>query len=108
MNKFIKQNHARHPRPKKDFIFRLKYTLGSAYLSGFFCVYHIEVPGSNPKNTNFNFYCQILYYICHCIEKRTKTNKKAGFGPYFKKCTPPLLLLAQHQHTAKYERSFIR
>ena len=34
-------------------------------------------PGSNPKHTinAFSIYCQ-LCYICHCIEKRTKTNNK--------------------------------
>ena len=39
------------------------------------------VLGLNPKHTihAFSIYSQILYYICHCIEKRMKVNKK-GLG----------------------------
>ena len=32
----------------------------------------------------FSVYSQILFHICHCVEKRTpKTKKEAGFGLYF-------------------------
>ena len=50
-------------------------------LSGFVCTNRPEVPGSNPKHTTF--YGQILYSICHCIEKKAENKQKiAGFGPY--------------------------
>ena len=36
-----------------------------------------------PNTLSTFFY--LLYYICNCIDKRTKINKKeTGFGPYFK------------------------
>ena len=37
-------------------------------------------PGLKPK-----FYSQNLYYNCHCIEKRTKINKKKPGLPIFLK-----------------------
>ena len=47
------------------------------------CDYHIVVLGSNPIHTFFRLYGQTLYYICHCVEKRTKINiKGAGFCPF--------------------------
>ena len=42
-------------------------------------------PGLESEAHHLRFYSQILYYICHCIEKRTKINKEEpGFGPYFR------------------------
>ena len=46
------------------------------YLSGFVCAYHLASPGSSPKHTIYTFYGQILYCICHRVEKRTKITKK--------------------------------
>ena len=32
------------------------------------------------------FHSRILYYVCHCVEKRTKIKQKeAVIGPYLKK-----------------------
>ena len=56
-------------------------------LSGVTCTYHPAVVGSNPKHINYasSVKSQILYFICHFVEKRTKTNKKrpslAHFSP---------------------------
>ena len=55
-----------------------------ARLIRFILAYYPVVPGLNPKHTVYVLYIQIFYYICHCIEKRTKINKKvAGVGSYF-------------------------
>ena len=45
----------------------------------------LRLPSYGPKHAIYTFYSQILYLICHCIEKNTKIKKQAGFGPYFKK-----------------------
>ena len=49
---------------------------GARWLSRFVCTYHPTVQGSIPKYTTYALKYQILYYICHCVEKRTKINKK--------------------------------
>ena len=43
------------------------------------------VAGSNPINA-FSIYSQILYYICHCLEKRTKINKNGPGFPHILLC----------------------
>ena len=50
-------------------------------LSGFVCAYH---PGFESQAHHLScFYSRNLYYICHCIEKRTKINKKLpGFAAH--------------------------
>ena len=47
-----------------------------------FCIESVHsYPGSNTKHT-INAFCQ----ICHCVEKRTKINKKEdGFGLFIAK-----------------------
>ena len=51
----------------------VSYAGGPPQLSGFVNTYNPEVRGSNPKHAIYAF---ILYYICRCIVKRTKINKK--------------------------------
>ena len=38
--------------------------------------------GQISSTHNQCFYSQILYYICHCFEKKDKNKKEAEFGPY--------------------------
>ena len=37
---------------------------------------------SQAHHLHFSFYSQILFYICNCVEKRTKKNKKEDFGHF--------------------------
>ena len=45
------------------------------------------VPGSNPKHTihTFSLYSETLYYICDCVENRSKIKKKLPGLVHFKK-----------------------
>ena len=47
------------------------------------CAYHHAAPGFNPKYI-INVFKANLVQICICTDKRTKINKKAEFGLYFK------------------------
>ena len=47
---------------------------------------HPAAPGSNPMHTIYGFLFIFKFYgryICDCVEKRTKINKKGPDGPIF-------------------------
>ena len=55
------------------------------WLRGFVGAYLPAVPGSNSKRIIYALpvYSQILYYICHCVEKKAESiHKEARFGQY--------------------------
>ena len=58
-------------------------------ISGFVCVFHPVVLGLNPKHSihTFSIY-SLFYYIYHCIEKRTKINKRKPSLAHFKNNNP--------------------
>ena len=49
----------------------------------------LRLPSRSPwfesQEHHPSFYYSLLYYICHCIDKRMKIKKEVGFGPFFKK-----------------------
>ena len=58
---------------------------GPPWLRGFVGAYLPAVPGSNSKRIIYALpvYSQILYYICHCVEKKAESiHKEARFGQY--------------------------
>ena len=56
--------------------FQITFLRELPQISGLVRTYHPLVLGFNPKHTvsDFSIYGQILYNICHCVEKRKKIN----------------------------------
>ena len=45
-------------------------------------------PGFESQANHLRYFSQILYYTCHCIEKRTKINKNMGLDIFKIKIQP--------------------
>ena len=73
----------------------LEHLWGPLQLSGFVSTYHPMVLGSNPKHTIYAFSTcnQIVYIICHCVDKKNENKQKeAVFGSYKKDvCNQPII-----------------
>ena len=66
---------------------KIRRNWGPPLLSGFVCVFHHAVPGSNLKHSIYPFSIySLLNYIYHRIEKKTKINKiRPGLTYIFQK-----------------------